>query len=56
MFKYVFSLILAAIFCFVFLFDFGLTNEAVGRLFVTGIIGDGVPLTVEGGGSGESPC
>ena len=39
MFKYVFSLILAVIFYFVFLFDTVLTNEVVGRLFVTGILG-----------------
>ncbi len=39
MFKYVFSLILAFIFFFVFVFDVQLTNEAVGRLFVMGIFG-----------------
>jgi len=39
MFKYVFSVILVAIFYFVFLYDFELTNETVGRLFVTGILG-----------------
>jgi hypothetical protein len=39
MFKYVFSLILVAVFCFVFLFDIALTNEAIGTLFVTGILG-----------------
>ncbi len=39
MFKYVFSLLLAVIFFFVFLFDVALTNEVIGRLFVTGILG-----------------
>ena len=39
MFKYVFSVILVAIFYFVFLYDFELTNEAVGTLFITGILG-----------------
>ena len=39
MFKYVFSFILALIFFFVFLFDVELTNEAIGRVFVTGIFG-----------------
>ena len=39
MFKYVFSLILAVIFFWVFLFDIQLTNDAIGRLFVTGILG-----------------
>ena len=39
MFKYVFSLILAVIFYFVFLFDTVLTNEVIGSLFVTGILG-----------------
>ena len=39
MFKYVFSLILAVIFYFAFLFDTVLTNEVVGSLFVTGILG-----------------
>ena len=39
MFKYVFSLILVVIFCLVFLFDIALTNEAIGRLLVTGILG-----------------
>ena len=39
MFKYVFSLILVVIFCLVFLFDIALTNEAIGSLFVTGILG-----------------
>ncbi len=39
MFKYVFSLILVAVFCLVFLFDIALTNEAIGILFVTGILG-----------------
>ncbi len=39
MFKYVFSLNLAVIFFFVFIFDVALTNEAVGRLFVMGILG-----------------
>ena len=39
MFKYVFSLILAVIFYFVFLFDTTLTNEVIGTLFVTGILG-----------------
>jgi len=39
MFKYVFSFILAVIFCFVFLIDLELTNAAVGNLFVTGILG-----------------
>ena len=37
MFKYVFSLILAVIFYFVFLFDTQVTNEVIGSLFVTGI-------------------
>ena len=39
MFKYVFSLILAVIFYFVFLFDTVLTNDVIGSLFVTGILG-----------------
>jgi len=39
MFKYVFSLILVVVFSLVFVFDITLTNEAVGRLFVTGITG-----------------
>ena len=39
MFKYVFSLILAVIFSLVFLVDVQLTNEVIGKLFVTGIIG-----------------
>jgi hypothetical protein len=39
MFKYVFSLLLAVIFFFVFLFDVQLTNEVIGKLFVTGILG-----------------
>ena len=39
MFKYVFSLILVAVFCLVFFFDIALTNEAIGILFVTGILG-----------------
>ena len=39
MFKYVFSLLLALIFFFVFLFDVQLTNEVIGSLFVTGILG-----------------
>ena len=39
MFKYVFSVILVVIFYFVFLFDIQLTNEAIGSLFITGILG-----------------
>jgi len=39
MFKYVISVILVAIFYFVFLYDFALTNETIGSLFVTGILG-----------------
>jgi len=39
MFKYVFSLILVVIFCLVFVFDIQLTNEAIGSLFITGILG-----------------
>jgi len=39
MFKYVFSVILVVIFCLVFVFDIQLTNEAIGSLFITGILG-----------------
>ena len=39
MFKYVFSLILVVILYFVFFFDIALTNEAIGILFVAGILG-----------------
>ena len=37
MFKYVFSVLVAVIFYFAFLFNVVLTNEVIGRLFVTGI-------------------
>ena len=39
MFKYVSTAILAAIVYFVFFFDAVLTNELIGRLFVSGILG-----------------
>ena len=39
MFKYIFSLVLAVILFFVFVFDLALTNDAIGNLFVAGILG-----------------
>jgi len=39
MFKYVLTVILAAIAYFVFFYDAVLTNELIGRLFVSGILG-----------------
>ena len=39
MFKYIFSLVLAVILFFVFVFDLALTNDSIGNLFVAGILG-----------------
>jgi hypothetical protein len=39
MFKYVFLAILATISVFVFYFDIALSNDVIGKLFVTGILG-----------------
>jgi hypothetical protein len=39
MFKYIFLTILATLSFFIFIFDASLTNQAVGKLFVSGILG-----------------
>ena len=39
MFKYIFITILAAFSYFIFVFDAALTNETIGRMFVSGILG-----------------
>ena len=39
MFKYIFFTVLAAFSYFIFIYDVALTNEAIGRLFVSGILG-----------------